>query len=98
MTFRHRTGRQRRRLRAAWRRGEIDDWQNPDNKSPRQRELEAVAEEFRAAFGDARLEREGDEIRKIGICSDPAPLTEYDESYPYMIAYYDLPDMPTMSG
>ncbi len=30
------------RLRAAWRRGEIDDWQKPENRTPRLRELEAA--------------------------------------------------------
>jgi len=61
-------------------------------------EIEVEAEEFRRAFGDRRLKRAGAEIREVGICDDPKPLTEYDESHPYMIAYYDLADMPTMSG
>ncbi|HRU24994.1 MAG TPA: sulfatase [Candidatus Latescibacteria bacterium] len=62
------------------------------------REIEAEAEEFRRLFGDQRLNRTGSEVRDIGVCSDPKPLTEYDENHPYMIAYYDLADMPTMSG
>lgn len=61
-------------------------------------ELEAEAEGFRRIFGDQRLERTGSEVRDIGVCADPKPLTEYDENHPYMIAYYDLADMPTMNG
>jgi arylsulfatase A-like enzyme len=61
-------------------------------------ELEAVAEAFRRAFGDRRLDREGTEIREVGLCRNPKPLTEYDENHPYMISQYDLADMPTMSG
>lgn len=61
-------------------------------------EIEAEAEAFRLAFGDRRLDRIGTEIREIGLCTDPKPLTAYDASYPYIIAYYDLADMPTMSG
>jgi arylsulfatase A-like enzyme len=62
------------------------------------KELEAVAEEFRQTLGDARHNREGAEIRPIGRVEDPKPLTEYDENHPYIIAYYDLADMPTMAG
>lgn len=62
------------------------------------REIEAVAEEFREHLGDDRLNRQGNEIREVGLCNDPKPLTEYDENHPYMIAYYDLADMPTMRG
>jgi predicted Zn-dependent peptidase len=39
------------KLRAAWRRGEIDDWQNPENKSVRQRELE---QEFNTLVAEQR--------------------------------------------
>ncbi len=61
-------------------------------------DIEAEAETFRQAFGDRRLDRIGREIRKAGLCKHPKPLTEYDANHPYMIAYYDLADMPTMSG
>ncbi len=61
-------------------------------------DIEKEAEGFRQALGDARLEREGTEIRKAGLCQNPKPLTEYNEDHPYMIAYYDLADMPTMAG
>ncbi len=36
--------------------------------------------------------------RPIGYVEDAKPLTEYDPEHPYMIAMYDLPDMPTLSG
>jgi len=61
-------------------------------------EIEAAAEELRCAFGDSRLDRVGAEIREAGLCKNPKPLTEYDEDHPYMIACYDLADMPTMCG
>lgn len=61
-------------------------------------ELEKEADKFRTALGDKRLNRVGSEVREIGLCPNPRTLTEYDENHPYMIAYYDLADMPTMSG
>jgi arylsulfatase A-like enzyme len=61
-------------------------------------ELEAVAEEFRRAFGDRRLGRGGAEVREAGVCQAPRPLTQYDANHPYMIACYDLADMPTLFG
>jgi arylsulfatase A len=61
-------------------------------------EIEAVAEAFRSALGDGRLGRAGTEIREVGLCKKPRPLTEYNENHPYMIACYDLADMPTMCG
>lgn len=61
-------------------------------------EIEAVAEEFRRVFGDQRLNCVGTDIREVGLCNNPKPLTEFDENHPYMIAYYDLADMPTMVG
>jgi len=61
-------------------------------------EIEAAAEEFRRALGDRRLDRTGAEIREVGVCKNPKPLTEYDKTHPYMIACYDLADMPTMCG
>ncbi len=61
-------------------------------------EIEEQAEHFRNMFGDARLGREGSEVRPIGVCEDPKPLTEYDENHPYMVACYDLADGSTMFG
>ena len=34
----------------------------------------------------------------MGKVDNPQKLTSYDESHPYMVAYYDLADMKTMSG
>jgi arylsulfatase A len=61
-------------------------------------ELEALAEGFRKALGDRRLKRVGNEVRPAGECRNPRPLTTYDPGHPYMIACYDLADMPTMFG
>ncbi len=61
-------------------------------------EIDLEAEKFRQAFGDRRLDRVGTEIREAGVCKNPEPLTVYDENHPYMIASYDLADMPTMAG
>lgn len=60
--------------------------------------IEAEAERFRQAFGDRRLDRSGSEVRAVGLCGNPRRLTEYDENHPYMIAFYDRPDMPTICG
>lgn len=68
--------------------------QHPEKVS----ELEALAEQYREQFGDRRLGRVGHETRAIGQCANPQPLTCYDPAHPYMIAYYDLADMPTMVG
>jgi arylsulfatase A len=61
-------------------------------------EIEEEAEKFRQALGDGWMDRTGTEIREIGQCTHPKPLTKYDKDHPYMIAYYDMADMPTMSG
>ena len=61
-------------------------------------EIEEAAEVFRQRLGDQRMNRVGTEIREAGVCKNPKPLTEYDVNHPYMIAAYDLPDMPTMAG
>ncbi len=60
--------------------------------------IEMTAEKLRWSLGDRRLGRVGAEIREAGVCENPKPLTDYDENHPYMIACYDLADMPTMSG
>jgi len=61
-------------------------------------EIEVEAEAFRRILGDRRLDRAGTEVREVGVCKNPEPLTKYDKDHPYMIACYDLADMPTMSG
>ena len=50
------------KLRAAWRRGEIDDWQKPENKSPRWRELEA---QFNALVAQHRTNQVKNELDRI---------------------------------
>jgi len=60
--------------------------------------LEAVAEEARAELGDFCTDREGVGCRPIGRVEQAKKLTEFRKDNPYMIAMYDLPDMPTMSG
>ena len=61
-------------------------------------EIQVAAEEFRRLLGDGRLGQVGTEIREVGLCKHPKPLTQYDKNHPYMIACYDLADMPTMVG
>ncbi|MBN2301577.1 MAG: sulfatase [Lentisphaerae bacterium] len=79
-------------------RDDIGETHNVYDKHPEiVADIEAVAEKFRCALGDNRLDRVGAEIREVGLCKNPKTLTEYDETHPYMIAYYDLADMPTMS-
>jgi len=60
--------------------------------------LEAKAERMREDIGDEATGRAGRNNRSIGSVKNAKPLTEYREDHPYMIAMYDLPDMPTMSG
>ncbi len=61
-------------------------------------ELEEVARDIRQQLGDSRQGTEGSAIREIGRTENATPLTEYDPDHPYIVAYYDLADMPTMSG
>lgn len=58
------------------------------------------AERIRSELGDDIKGVTGSGVRPIGKVSDDqaVPLTTYKEDYPYMIAEYDLPDMPTMYG
>jgi len=60
--------------------------------------LETIAEAARVEFGDSLREREGRACRPIGRVEEPKRLTQYRDDHPYMIAMYDLPDMPTLSG
>lgn len=62
------------------------------------RRLEAAADKIRAELGDSARGIAGPGKRPIGRVANPKPLTVYREGHPYMIALYDLPDMPTMSG
>ncbi len=54
--------------------------------------LEALAEGARATLGDARLDREGTDVRPIGRVDNAKPLTEFDPDHPYFMAEYDLSD------
>ncbi|HWL51763.1 MAG TPA: sulfatase [Chthoniobacteraceae bacterium] len=60
--------------------------------------LEMVAETFRCRFGDLVTGQKGTECRPIGRVENPRKLTRLNPDYPYMIAEYDLPDMPRMCG
>ena len=60
--------------------------------------LNAVADAMRQRLGDGAKGIAGSEIRKEGRVAVAEPLTEFNPSHPYMIAAYDLPDMPTMYG
>lgn len=61
-------------------------------------ELQQVAEKIREDTGDAAQNIEGAHCRPSGRVDKPVTLTTYREDHPYMIAEYDLADMPTMSG
>jgi len=60
--------------------------------------LEAKADAIREDLGDEALGVSGKGTRPIGRVEKAKPLTEYRSDHPYMVAMYDLPDMPTMSG
>ena len=61
-------------------------------------ELSKKADEIRADIGDEGTGVVGQNVREPGRVENGKPLTNYREDHPYMIAMYDLPDMPTMSG
>lgn len=61
-------------------------------------DLEAELQRMRGELGDRNRGRAGSENRPVGRVENPQTLTEYDASHPYMVAMYDLPDMPTMCG
>lgn len=60
--------------------------------------LSAAADAIRRDLGDEATGITGTGCRPIGRVDNPKPLTEYREDHPYMIAMYDLPDMPTLAG
>jgi len=61
-------------------------------------ELTRRSESIRAELGDAQLDMKGSGQRPVGYVDNAKPLTEYRDGGPYMIAEYDLADMPTMAG
>jgi arylsulfatase A-like enzyme len=62
------------------------------------KDLTAFADSMRAELGDRATGIEGKANRPIGKVENAKPLTQYREDHPYIIAMYDLPDMPTMAG
>ena len=60
--------------------------------------LSARADEMRQDIGDEASGIVGQNNRAAGRLPEGKTLTEYRQDHPYMIAMYDLPDMPTMSG
>jgi arylsulfatase A len=68
--------------------------ENPEVVADLMRRVEAM----RGELGDSLVDSEGTERRTSARAQDPKPLTEYREDHPYMIAMYDLPDMPTLAG
>ena len=61
-------------------------------------EMEAKAQRLREDIGDTATGVEGANRRLKGVVENPRTLTVYREDHPYMIAEYDLADMPTMTG
>ena len=55
--------------------------------------LKALLEQCREDLGDASTGVIGSGNRPIGRVSNPKPLTEYDESHPYIVAMYDSKDV-----
>ena len=54
--------------------------------------LQVLMETCREQLGDDVQGVKGRNIRSIGRVENPRPLTEYDSSYPYICAEYDLSD------
>lgn len=61
-------------------------------------EMEAKAQRLREDIGDSATGVEGENRRPKGVVENPSTLTVYREDHPYMVAEYDLADMPTMNG
>lgn len=76
--------------------GEQQDWSDDFPEIVQQ--MEKRIEEIRQMFGDSEVGIEGKACRPSGFVESAKPLTEYDENHPYMVASYDLADMPTMAG
>ncbi len=62
------------------------------------RQLQQRVEAFRVRFGDGFQGRVGSDSRPQGYFPGAQPLTVYEKDYPYIVALYDLPDMPVMCG
>lgn len=68
--------------------------QHPDISDDLFQRIEAARKEF----GDLRFGVTGIKCRPGGRVAYAKPLTHYREDYPYIVALYDLPDMPTLCG
>ena len=66
------------KLRAAWRRGEIDDWQKPENKTPRWRELEKQFNELVDRQRKVQVKNEFDKIYSANGASGMNAFTSED--------------------
>jgi predicted Zn-dependent peptidase len=66
------------KLRAAWRRGEIDDWQKPENKTPRWRELEKQFNDLVARQRTVQVKNEFDKIYSANGASGMNAFTSED--------------------
>jgi predicted Zn-dependent peptidase len=66
------------KLRAAWRRGDVEDLQNPESKSPRLRELEARFDELVAAQRELLVKNEFDRIYTTAGASGMNAFTTTD--------------------
>jgi len=55
-------------------------------------------ESVRADLGDRLTGDAGRGRRAPGHVAQPKPLTQYRPDHPYIVAMYDMPDMPTLSG
>ena len=61
-------------------------------------EMEGKAQKLRQDVGDTAKGINGKNRRLKGIVDSPKPLTVYRQDCPYMVAEYDLADMPVMTG
>ena len=66
------------KLRAAWRRGEIDDWQKPENKTPRWRELEKQFNDLVARQRTVQVKNEFDKVYSANGASGMNAFTSED--------------------
>ena len=66
------------KLRAAWRRGEIDDWQKPENKSPRWNELNKQFADLVAKQRGVQVKNEFDKIYSANGASGMNAWTSED--------------------
>jgi arylsulfatase A len=61
-------------------------------------DLMAALDAARADLGDAITGAAGTGRREAGRVENPKPLATYNESHPYIVACYDMPDTAVMGG